>query len=297
MSGLGRLASRRPATTFTVLTYLFSWTFWIPAVLMFVRDPRITVPGLVLALLGTYGPTFAAFALTGATDGRNGVRELAARFVRPGRSWWWPVLSLVLPLLVFLGAVRLRAAGDATLPAPRWEQLTAVALLGRVAFALPFGPLGEEAGWRGYLLPALEQKMSPLVASLVIGVVWTFWHLPMFWVPGVALPSSVAPSIGAIGLYLAGVTATSIVATALYHGSGDSLMVAVGYHLGTNLWHQVLAPVLIGDATAAWSDLRVPALIANLVAAAACLVVLKPSLGRRPPPEEPPLPRLPCVIE
>jgi membrane protease YdiL (CAAX protease family) len=42
----------------------------------------------------------------------------------------------------------------------------------------------EEFGWRGYLLPRLQQRWSPIVASLIVGVAWALWHLPMYVVPG-----------------------------------------------------------------------------------------------------------------
>jgi membrane protease YdiL (CAAX protease family) len=278
-----RLAEGYPAATFIALAYLLSWVLWIPGVLLFRAQPEPTLePGPVLLVLaGTYGPTFAAFVLTGLRRGRPGVRELARRYLAWSGAGWF-LLAFLLPVLVFLGGLLGRVLLGAELPGPFWERLSLAAFLGRVAFALPFGPLGEEAGWRGYLLPALQRRQSAFAASIVVGVVWTLWHIPMFWVPGAALPPSVGLSVGAVGIYLLGVTATSVIATALYNSTSGSLLVAVIYHLATNLWHQVLAPVFIGEATAAWADLRLPALAANWVAALALTVRLGPrALSRR----------------
>ncbi len=261
---------------FVVTSYLLSWVFWIPAVLNYRADPRITPLGLGLTLIGAYGPTIAAFLFTARSGGRPAVRALLARYVKFDAGLIWPVLALGIPFVVFFGGIALKAIGGAELPAPSWGALTTAALVGRVAFALPFGPLAEEAGWRGFLLPALQRRWNALSSSVIIGVVWTLWHLPMFWVPGVALPPNVAPGLESVGIYMLGVIATSIIATFLYHSSSGSLGVAVLYHLGTNLWHQVLAPVFIGEATAAWSDLRIPALAANWVVAGVIIAVFGP---------------------
>ncbi|MGE0552541.1 MAG: lysostaphin resistance A-like protein [Gemmatimonadales bacterium] len=279
-----RLIDRHPALCFTGLAYLLSWAIWIPTVRVFLSQPAptITVPLLLGALVGSYGPTGAALIVAAVTEGREGVVALLRRFLR-----WRPiglvVLGLTVPIVVFLltqAATRTAGAGGGPLA---WERLTLAALLGRVAFALPFGPLAEEAGWRGMLLPTLQARHSALVSSLLVAVAWTFWHLPMFWVPGAALPPEVAPGPTAIGLYFIGVSATSVIATALYNSSSGSLVVAVAYHLGTNLWHQVLSPVFVGDPELAWREQRGLGLIANWAVALGIVAWLGPAnLSRRP---------------
>ena len=212
---LRTLATRYPALTFTGLCYLLTWAIWIPAVRLFLAqpEPAVTVPLLVLALVGSYGPTYAAFILTGLTRGRPGVVQLLRRYLKGRVGIGWIVLAFLAGAIVFGLAQLLGLATGQTLGEPAWERLTLAAFLARLLFALPFGPLAEEAGWRGYLLPVLQRRHSALMSSLVIGVIWTFWHFPMFWVPGAALPPQVAPDVGAIGLYLLGVCATSIIAS------------------------------------------------------------------------------------
>lgn len=255
---------RHPAAAFVLLTFVLSWLFWVPGVIVFLRqrEPVITTGPLLLALLGSYGPTFAAFALTGLARGRPGVRELAGRYLKWRVGVRWPVLAFFLPAVVFLGGLTIKVIAGAAVPPLAWRQLTVAALFSQIAFNLPSGPLGEEAGWRGYLLPALQRRRPALMSSVIIGVVWAVWHLPMFWVPGVALPLNIEPSVQAAVVYLLAAVATSIVATSLYNSSGGSLLVAVLYHLGLNVWPQLLLRAFVGGPTGAWADLRFAALAA-----------------------------------
>src|SRR5688572_13731629 len=254
-SRLRALLAAHPALTFIVATYVITWSFWIPGVLLFRAQPTpaITPGPLALALLGTYGPTFAALLMVAVTRGRPGLHEFLNRYLRRRVGIRWHLLAVFIPVVVFSCALGAKALGGANLPSPAWDKLTLAAFLGRLVFALPFGPLGEEGGWRGYLLPSLEAKYSALTSGVVVGAVWTLWHLPMFWVPGAALPPTVAPSVAAAIVYMLGVIPTSIIATALYNSTGGSLFIAVVYHLSTNFWHPVLAPAFIGDSGAAWA--------------------------------------------
>jgi membrane protease YdiL (CAAX protease family) len=57
-----------------------------------------------------------------------------------------------------------------------------LSLLPFAMFLLVFGPLPEEMAWRGYALDGLQAKWNAFMASLILGVAWTIWHLPLFWI-------------------------------------------------------------------------------------------------------------------
>jgi membrane protease YdiL (CAAX protease family) len=101
-------------------------------------------------------------------------------------------------------------------------------LLGFLVGQLILGPLGEELGWRGYALPRLLQRFSPLAASLILGVIWGVWHLPSFFV------SSLVQSSLAIPVFLFGALCMSILATWLYLHTGGSVLITVLFHLAFN---------------------------------------------------------------
>ena len=120
------------------------------------------------------------------TMGGPGVRDLGPAVVRwrvPVR--WW--LVAVSPAL-FLGlALIVMAVAGKTLPRAAdfglFSGIPAIGLFG-VLLLIFVGALGEETGWRGYALPQLQRRFSPLTSSLILAVVWFGWHLPQFWVIG-----------------------------------------------------------------------------------------------------------------
>jgi membrane protease YdiL (CAAX protease family) len=119
--------------------------------------------------------------------------------------------------------------------------------------------VGEELGWRGYAQPQLEQRFLPVVAAVVLGVLWGFWHLPNFFIPG--LPHYGVPLIAFV-LYTIGL---SLLAAWLLKYTRGSVLIATLFHGSTNTFG-FLTPGL--DIATRWW------LIGTVYIAAASLVVL-----------------------
>jgi uncharacterized protein len=203
-----------------VLAFAITWGLQLPAVLAhegIIEGP----PGRYMALvgLGAFGPMVAAM-IAARVEG-TGLKVL----LRPLGIWrvgaWWYIAALLLPGGIFvLAAAAWNVLGHAE---PLVYPPSSAAFL---AAAIVF-PLGEEIGWRGFALPRLMTKMGPLVASAVIGVVWTVWHVPMLTLQGVrpALYYAFAP------LMVAG----SILFTWIYRHTRGSLLLSVLTHVGAHL--------------------------------------------------------------
>jgi CAAX protease family protein len=88
------------------------------------------------------------------------------------------------------------------------------------------GPLGEEPGWRSFALPRLQRLHGPLVGSLILGPIWAFWHLPIFWVPAWNFP----PTILNIVMFVIAAIAFTIVMTWVFNNTKGSLLIAVLVH-------------------------------------------------------------------
>jgi membrane protease YdiL (CAAX protease family) len=179
----------------------------------------------------------AALAVAGRHGGWDEVKALLARlrFRRVASRWF--VLAFVLgavtlvPALVYLGVGGSTDAGE----------------VGSHLVVLPFhflivatigGGLDEEVGWRGMAQPLLQQRMSPLPANLVLGVIWSVWHLPLW------LDPTSAQSAYPFALYTFVILGHSVVTGYLYNASGGNLLVAVIAHSANNTFDGLRYAVL-----------------------------------------------------
>lgn len=222
-----------PLPSFILLAYAWSWLCWIPILPRISANPFESEPTVLMRfLLGGYGPSIAAFAITGLHSGKPAVRHLLHRLLQ-----WrverrvYAVALLWSPLVVAL-SVAIHIALKGTLgfvyyPALLWVPVMFVAVS-------IFGPLGEELGWRGFALPHLLTKLNVGGASLVTGCIWTFWHAPLFWAATGTSISGAPLTLGAVGLYLVSVTASAFVFTWVHLRSQGSVLLAVLAHISLN---------------------------------------------------------------
>ncbi len=124
------------------------------------------------------------------------------------------------------------------------------------------GALGEELGLRGFALPRMQQTMTPLRASLIIGALWGAWRLPV-------LIGRPAPTI--IAFLLVALSA-SVLATWMFNGSGGSLIPVLMFHATTN-WEDGIETFLPALAGADW---EAPAVLGLLIAGVAVALPRKP---------------------
>jgi membrane protease YdiL (CAAX protease family) len=108
--------------------------------------------------------------------------------------------------------------------------LVPVALLA----ALPFGPLGEELGWRGFALPRLVKRYGAISASIIVGLVWTLWHTPLFWAPAGTSISGGPVTVSAVAAYAGVLIGNSFLYTWVLAHTRASLLMAVLIHAGFN---------------------------------------------------------------
>jgi membrane protease YdiL (CAAX protease family) len=213
--------ARHPLVFYFIIAYAFSWLAWMPLVLPF-SSPLLARWAFAV---GTFGPFLSAFVMTGVTEGREGVGRLVRRMVlwRVGFRWYLfaflGIPAIFLLSVIFLPGALASFQGLATLsPLPLLVLFVYVFFLG--------GPLGEEPGWRGFALPRLQRMHGPLVGSLILGPLWTFWHLPLFWYPA----WNFSPTILNIVLFVLGVTAFTIIMTWIFNNTKGSVFMAVLVH-------------------------------------------------------------------
>jgi len=176
-----------------------------------------------------YTPALAAVATALALSGRQGLAALWRRVAKWRVAPRLYALALLVPLgaslVALLGA---RLSGTVAPFAPGAIPLPKLVIV-FVFFAIVDGPLGEEIGWRGFLLPKLLERRGPLVASLVVGVVWFLWHLPLYVATG-RFEMTATFLLG----YLIQNVAWSFLHTWFFRRSGGSAFLAVFLHTAGN---------------------------------------------------------------
>jgi len=151
-------------------------------------------------------------------------------------------------------AVLLGKSWDAVRPAALSLSLPALGLT-FVVLALTDG-LGEEPAWRGYLLPRLLVHRGPVLASLIVGLIWWLWHLPLVWTAGGAMEGQ------PLWLLLADLLVKSLIFTYVFLGTGGSILIAILLHASTNLFAVSPAVGPDGDLTVALLALALKVVLA-----------------------------------
>jgi uncharacterized protein len=186
-----------------------------------------------LFVLAVWGPTLAALILTWRQAGAAGIRRLAGMLLRWRFGFhWWSFLLVGIPLI---GVILASALGAQ----PAIEITSPGILLAVLLILLVTGPLGEELGWRGFALPRLLDRATPLAASLVIGVAWGVWHLPSFFMAGLPQEGLAIPAFLLMSLGL------SVIATWIFLHTDRSVLAVVVFHYTVNLSMSVIGAPLI----------------------------------------------------
>lgn len=188
-------------------------------------DPKSDLMGAARG----YGPSLAALVAATVIYGRDGLRDLWMRVTMWRIPLWLFALAIVGPMLISLALlVILQVTGvdlvltSESMPIPK---LVIVFFF----FAIVDGPVGEEIGWRGFLLPRLLEKHGVLFASTVIGLVWFVWHIPLY-----IATDRYEMSMAFFATYLLNTMAFSFLHAWFFLRSGGSALLAITFHTAGN---------------------------------------------------------------
>jgi uncharacterized protein len=230
----------RPLAVFFSLAFAVTWVVWVPRALLAPTSPG---GGLFegLGAVWTYGPAIAAVLAAAWTGGRSGLAELGGRAARWRVGAWWYVVALVVLPTLLLGltiGLGLLTGGDVEVRS--LEAGVSGLLVAFVVLSLSDG-LGEEIGWRGWALPRLLERVRATEASVLLGLVWAAWHLPLHATAGSYL-ADVPPWV-----LFARLPATSIVFTWVFRHTHGSALVAVLLHGALNVAGGTVQPGTAAD--------------------------------------------------
>jgi len=279
-------ARRYPLIGFLVLGYGIPWIGWSIRALVF-KDQPLNRGDWPLGSWALYytgcGLLISAFVISSITKGRAGVRDLLKRCVRWKVSPFWWFYALLMPILLgLISSVIIAAASSINLgsfePWQIWRLITPAVL-----FIFTIGPLCEEAGWRGFLLPHLLEKHGALTASLVIGFIWTMWHFPLSFMPN--FYQQFHSPIG-FASYLIVVSCFSIHFSAIYLNTGGSVLLAMIIHWTINATNNIVNGMFPEATAEVWRQVgtvpwgRLVNLGLWLAATIVLVIVLGPRLRR-----------------
>ena len=218
-----------PAISLLLLAMIFGFT---PAL--------IVAKGLLSpawAQLGALSSSLAGIVLVLVEGRKGGLRELLGRGLiwRVGIRWWaFAVFFMILPSVAALYLYNLLGG-----PPVDWSGLQPLyTLVPQFIFLTIAAGVGEEFGWRGFLLPRLQTRHNALVSGLMVGVAWATWHVPLFFIKGTSqyeqgLQGGLLPAILGYAVF---VIAQSVQFTWLFNNTRGSVLLAAVFHGASNTW-------------------------------------------------------------
>lgn len=255
----------REVLAYVALAYLFTWSI---SLLLLAERRGWAETGLSerWEALAAFGPFLAALVVAFTSTGIGGARAVMAALTRWRVPAHWLAFSCLSPLaLLGLAVLLVRLTSSA------WPDVGA---LGSGRLATPAGwftlvvitgivqGLGEEPGWRGFMLPRLRQRYPALTATLVLFPAWLLWHLPTF----LSRPEF---GPGQFLAFAAGVLSAAVWLTFIHERTG-SVLLAVAWHamvnvargialaISTPLFLALSTLVLVGALLFAWQLRRRP---------------------------------------
>lgn len=225
------------------LTYLLSWTAFTVGIFQVGQVGSLaelrTVDGQLdleaffpYILAGSFGPFAAALIMILTSPRRwSELRSWLARFVRVRfHPFVYLLAAFSLPVVfaVILALLGIRPVKEESADLVYLTLLGISPFNGLMTAFLGAGPLGEEPGWRGWALPRLLRRAGEFPVSVVLGLVWTFWHLPLMlvlpeWRGGLSVT-------GYLPLYAIGVVSLAYILTKLWIWSRGSILLAIWFH-------------------------------------------------------------------
>ncbi len=267
-SAISALLKHHAFIVFVVLAALISWFPWYT-----------TGTGFLV-----FGPSIAGVIVMAMTRGKEGMRDMGQRALRwrVGFRWW--VIALFFSGFILLVSIAINVVFlGGNIPSfaflrQEWYLIPVVFLVTMIG-----GPLGEEFGWRGFALPNLQRKWGAVTASIIIGIVWALWHLPLFF-----QSDSIQAQIGVqlLPVYVIGEIILAIIITWVYNKTGGSLLVGgIILHNADNFWASALltndtvAGVQSGEQSQLDIQLYILSVVVGLLVALVLAIATKWKLG------------------
>ena len=210
-----------PVLGFLVLTFIISSVSFF----LMVKVPGAQTPesskGLPIWLIAIWSPTLSA-AISWCLQ-NTFLNNLSIAFSLPPFSFW--LLISILPLIIAALILFMSAKNGIEI---HWSNFKWNYLVPLILINLIMGPMGEELGWRSFLYPLLGNKYGWMGSALIVGIIWSIWHAPLWWIES---PQSNIPFLA----FMTNVICLSILMGLIYNHSNGSVLPVIFLHLTFNL--------------------------------------------------------------
>ena len=282
---LPQLMREHPLFSFFFMAYTFTWILLIPYVL---SEWSILPKAMfynIFFILHTFGPTLAAYIMFRITEGKDGWLRLRSRIRQLRAGWqWYAFILLGVPALILLGILVLPGALASFQGLPQSFLVQYPFLFILIFFG--GGPLGEEIGWRGFALPRMQSRFGSLRATLLLGVLWTFWHLADFLTAaqGGGPGTSFANFLTNISIFFLQVMALAIIFTWVFNHTAGSVFIAILLHASYDAFGSTVQPLFSAPIVA---RTNLPFIIGFGVLAILIIILTRGRLGCQPGQQQP----------
>ncbi len=219
---------------YVLLAFTIAWGTWFPA---FLHPDSLRL----LSFVGLFAPAISAIIVSFYLSKASGIKELLGGYTRLRFGILWYIIAILLVPLLFTLSFWL----DGQLFHTSFKNIllpTSPYFICAAFIWLMFINSGEEIGWRGFALPRLQKLFkNPLYASLVLGIIWSTWHLPIYLTPGQSSFPLILFFFFTIGL--------SFIYTVLFNKTGGSLFSVVLLHASTDVVPRVMNITLFKPTT------------------------------------------------
>ncbi|HEY6446324.1 MAG TPA: CPBP family intramembrane glutamic endopeptidase [Acidobacteriaceae bacterium] len=251
------LLMRHPVAAYFALTFVISWVGagLVAAPHLIRHEPLPKLTGILMFPAMLLGPSLTGIVLTRVADGPQGIHSLFARMFQWRFPMSWYLMLFAPPALVFTVLIGLKMTVSSSY-APNFFPLG-------ILFGVPAGYL-EEIGWVGYAFPRMRAQRNALAASVLLGLMWSAWHLPVIDFLGAATPHGrfVFPFFLS---FTAAMTAMRVLICWAYNNTGSVLLAQLIHISSTGALVIFSAPRLTPGQEVMWYGLYGAALWVTVV--------------------------------
>ena len=173
------MTDKKKNIMFVVFAYVFFWILFLLTGVVFLTIGE----GFLfksMQVICSWAPTMALFVLFRKLYPDGSIKAFYKNAFKKRISISMILFVTIIQLIIFIGAAGILAFSKGFSLGSLLDLSLQTILMGAVNTIIS-GPTGEESGWRGFLQPSLEKKYSVVRTSLIIGIIWGFWHMPLWF--------------------------------------------------------------------------------------------------------------------